>query len=63
MIAIIPEHCGSDQRKNEVKREIETLLAAKKYEYKVMSIIPYAIIDLYAAEFSRSLCLTCMEIY
>lgn len=30
--------------KIEVKREIETLLAAKRYEFKVMSVIPYGII-------------------
>lgn len=30
--------------KIEVKREIETLLAAKRYEFKVMSMIPYGII-------------------
>ncbi|MCI5524805.1 MAG: type II secretion system F family protein [Dorea sp.] len=44
MIAIIRNTVDQISGKIEVKREIETLLAAKKYEYKVMSIIPYAII-------------------
>lgn len=44
MIAIIRNTVDQISGKIEVKREIETLLVAKKYEYKVMSIIPYVII-------------------
>lgn len=44
MIAIIRDTAAQISGKIEVKREIDTLLAAKKYEYKVMSVIPYTII-------------------
>ena len=30
--------------KIDVRREIDTLLAAKRYEFKIMAVIPYAII-------------------
>lgn len=44
MIAIIQDTVRQISDKIDVKREIDTLLAAKKYEFRVMSVIPYAII-------------------
>lgn len=44
MIAIIQNTVVQISGKIDVKREIDTLLAAKKYEFKIMSVIPYAII-------------------
>ncbi|MEI3209790.1 MAG: hypothetical protein V8S14_01755 [Lachnospiraceae bacterium] len=43
-IAIIRNTVDQISGKIEVRGGVETLLAAKKYEYKVMSIIPYVII-------------------
>lgn len=44
LIAIIQDTVIQISGKIEVKREIDTVLAAKRYELRVMSIIPYAII-------------------
>lgn len=44
MIGIIQDTVGQIGDKIEVHREIDTILAAKKYEFKVMSAIPYGII-------------------
>ncbi len=44
MIAIIQDTVRQISDKIDVKREIDTLLAAKKYEFRVMSVIPYTII-------------------
>lgn len=44
MIAIIQNTVNQIGDKIDVRREIDTLLAAKRYEFKVMAIIPYAII-------------------
>ena len=38
--------------KIEVKREIDTLLAAKKYEFQIMSMVPYGIIAYMSLSFS-----------
>lgn len=44
MIEIIRNSISQIRDKLEVKQEIETLLAARKYEFKVMSLIPFGII-------------------
>ncbi len=44
MIAIIRNSIVKIRDELEVKQEIETLLTAKKYEFKVMSIIPLGIV-------------------
>ena len=44
MIGIIQNTVGQIGDKIEIHREIDTILAAKKYEFKVMSWIPYGII-------------------
>lgn len=44
MIAIIQNTVEQMSGRIEVKREIDTILAAKRYEFKVMSAIPYIII-------------------
>lgn len=44
MMAIIRNTVDQIGDKIEVKREIDTILAAKRYEFKVMSAVPYAII-------------------
>ena len=44
MLAIIKDTAAQIGDKIEVHREIDTILAAKKYEFKVMSWIPYGII-------------------
>lgn len=44
MIGIIRDSVHQIGDKIDVKREIDTLLAAKRYEFKVMSVIPYGII-------------------
>ena len=41
--------------KIEVKREIDTLLAAKKYEFQIMSIVPYGIIGYMSLSFPESM--------
>lgn len=44
MIAIIRSTANQIADKIDVRREIQTILAAKRYEFKVMSAVPYAII-------------------
>lgn len=44
LLSIIRDSIGQIRDKIEVEREIETLIAAKKYEFKVMSAIPFGII-------------------
>ena len=44
MIDIIRNTTNQIGDKIEVKREIETLLSAKKYEFQIMSAVPYGII-------------------
>lgn len=44
MIAIIRNTSGQIGDKIEVKREIQTVLSSKQYEFKVMSVIPFFII-------------------
>lgn len=44
MIAIIQNTVDQIADKIEVKREIDTILAARKYEFKVMKAVPYGII-------------------
>lgn len=51
MIAIIKNSVSQIGDKIEAKREIDTLLAAKKYEFKVMTLIPYFIIGYMSISF------------
>ena len=44
MIGIIKNTVEQIGDKIDVRREIDTLLAAKQYEFKVMAVIPYTII-------------------
>lgn len=44
MIAIIQNTVNQIGDKIDVRREIDTVLAAKRYEFKVMAVIPYVII-------------------
>lgn len=44
MLEIIQNTAGQIGDKIDVKREIDTILASKAYEFKVMSVIPYVII-------------------
>lgn len=44
MIAIIQNTVNQIGDKIDVRREIDTILAAKRYEFKVMAVIPYVII-------------------
>lgn len=44
ILSIIRDSIGQIRDKIEVEREIETLVAAKKYEFKVMSVVPFGII-------------------
>lgn len=44
MISIIKNTAGQIGDKIDIKREIDTILAAKRYEFRVMAVIPYAII-------------------
>lgn len=44
MIAIIRDTVNQIGDKIDVRREIDVVLAAKRYEFKVMSVIPYIII-------------------
>ena len=43
-MSIIKNTAGQISDKIDVKREIDTLLAAKRYEFRVMAVIPYVII-------------------
>lgn len=51
MIAIIRNAVNQIGDKIDVRREIDTILAAKKYEFKVMSMIPYLIIGYMSVSF------------
>lgn len=51
MIAIIQDTVRQIGDKIDVRREIETMLAAKRYEFRVMSAIPYAIIGYMSLSF------------
>lgn len=51
MVFIIQSTVKQISDKIEVRREIETILAAKKYEFKIMAVIPYAIIGYMAVTF------------
>ena len=44
MIGIIRNTAGQIRDKLEVRAEIETMLAARKYEFKVMAVIPFVMI-------------------
>lgn len=44
MVQIIRNAAGQIGEKIDVKREIETMMAAKKLEFKIMSIIPFVMI-------------------
>lgn len=44
MIAIIRNTAGQIGDKIDVRREIRTILAAKQYEFRIMSAVPYGII-------------------
>jgi tight adherence protein B len=43
-IAIIKETVRTLRESVEVKREIQTILAAKKFEFRIMTVIPFAIL-------------------
>ena len=51
MIAIIQATVRQIGDKIDVKREIDTILAAKRYEFRVMSMIPYGIIGYMSLSF------------
>ena len=51
MIGIIRNTTNQIGDKIEVKREIDTLLAAKKYEFQIMSVVPYGIIGYMSLSF------------
>ena len=51
MIAIIRDTVRQISDKIDVKREIDTILAAKRYEFRVMSVIPYIIIGYMSVSF------------
>ena len=51
MIGIIRNTTNQIGDKIEVKREIDTTLAAKKYEFQIMSVVPYGIIGYMSLSF------------
>ena len=51
MIGIIRNTTNQIGDKIVVKREIDTLLAAKKYEFQIMSMVPYGIIGYMSLSF------------
>ena len=51
MIGIIRNTANQIGDKIEVKREIDTMLAAKKYEFQIMSVVPYGIIGYMSLSF------------
>ena len=58
MIAIINNTASQIGEKIDVKREIDIIMAAKKYEFKIMCVIPYVMImymQLSFPEFMQSL--------
>lgn len=58
MIAVIKNTAGQIADKIDVQREIQTVLAAKRYEFKVMSGIPYGIIAYMSLSFPEFM--TCL---
>lgn len=58
MIGIIKNTAGQIGDKIDVRREIETVLAAKKYEFRIMSAIPYMIIAYMSLSFPEFM--TCL---
>ena len=44
MISIIRNTANQIGDKIDVKREIDTMLAAKKYEFRIMTMIPFGIV-------------------
>lgn len=75
MIAIIQDTVRQIGDKIDVKREIDTMLASKRYEFRVMSAIPYGIIgymsisfpefmdSLYGNAFGIGVMTVCLGIY
>ena len=75
MIAIIQNTADQISDKVDVKREINTILAAKKYEFQIMSGVPYAIIGymmlsfpefmeaLYGTMFGTGVMTICLAMY
>lgn len=53
MIGIIRNSADQIRDKLEVREEIETMLAARKYEFKVMSVIPFGMIAYMKISFSE----------
>ncbi len=51
MMAILRNTIHQIADKIDVRREIETLMAAKKYEFKIMSVIPFGIIAYMSVSF------------
>lgn len=51
MIGIIQNTVSQIGDKIDVKREIDTILASKRYEFRVMSAVPYAIIGYMSLSF------------
>lgn len=51
LLAIIKDTAGQIGDKIDVKREIDTILAAKQYEFRVMSAVPYVIIGYMSLSF------------
>lgn len=51
MIAIIRDTTRQISDKQDVKREIDTILAAKQYEFRIMSAVPYLIIGYMSVSF------------
>lgn len=58
MIAVIKNTAGQIADKIDVQREIQTVLAAKRYEFKVMSGVPYGIIAYMSLSFPEFM--TCL---
>lgn len=58
MIAVIKNTAGQISDKIDVLREIQTVLAAKRYEFKVMSGVPYGIIAYMSLSFPEFM--TCL---
>ncbi|MCP1102441.1 type II secretion system F family protein [Aequitasia blattaphilus] len=51
LVAIIADTARQISEKQEVEREIEILLAAKKYEFKIMTMVPFLIIGYMSLSF------------
>lgn len=51
MLAVIKDAVTQIGDKMDVQREIETMLAARRYEFKVMTMVPYLIIAYLAVSF------------